>query len=232
MENKVFERVRVLIVDDHTLVREGLSMFLSEEDDSITVVGQAGSGEEALPLAATLAPDVVLMDLVMPGIDGIETLRRMRATAEEHGATPPRVLILTSFADDARVREAIRAGATGYLLKDMLQPELVQAIHDAARGKPTLHPEAQQHLMRQFSAPPTPRSPLEDLTDREQDVLRLIAQGHSNKEIAATLHLTLGTVKGYVSAILSKLGVADRTQATLFAIKYGLIKEVTLPEGR
>jgi len=207
--------IRVLLVDDHAIVREGLQMLLAEEAD-IEIVGEASNGKVALTLAADLHPDVVLMDLVMPEMDGLEAMQRLRELCPDS-----HILVLTSFTDDQRVRAAIRAGATGYLLKDVLKPELVRAIRDAAQGRPTLHPEAQQRLMQQISEPPEP-SLLEALTERERDVLRLIAQGRSNKEISATLHLTEGTVKGYVSAILSKLGVADRTQAALYAVKHGL----------
>ncbi|HSD85106.1 MAG TPA: response regulator transcription factor [Anaerolineae bacterium] len=206
--------IRVLLVDDHAIVREGLHMLLAEEAD-IEVVGEAPNGKAALTLAADLHPDVVLMDLVMPEMDGLEAMQRLRELCPAS-----HILVLTSFTDDQRVRAAIRAGATGYLLKDVLRPELVRAIRDAAQGRPTLHPEAQQHLMQQL-AEPLESSLLEALTGRERDVLRLIAQGQSNKEISATLHLTEGTIKGYVSAILSKLEVADRTQAALYAVKHG-----------
>lgn len=213
--------VRVLIADDHQVVRAGLRMILVEAPPSLAgatleIVGEAATGEEAVRLAAQLHPDVVLMDLLLPGIDGIEATRRIRDTQRA-----PAVLILTTFGDDARVRDAIQAGAIGYLLKDMLQEELVRAVHAAAAGTPTLDPRAQQLLMRHLTAPP-PSSPFDGLTPRERDVLRLIADGRSNKEIAATLFLSLGTVKGYVSAILPKLGVGDRTQAALFATKHGL----------
>jgi DNA-binding NarL/FixJ family response regulator len=156
------------------------------------------------------------MDVVMPELDGIEATRRIR-----RASPASQILVLTSFADDQKVREAIEAGAIGYLLKDVLKADLLRAIQTAAQGKPTLHPEAQSYLMRQVSTPSTP-APSINLTERELDVLRLIAQGQSNKEIATTLHLTEGTVKGYVSAILAKLGVADRTQAALHAVKHGL----------
>lgn len=207
--------IRVLIVDDHEIVREGLATLLAEEA-TLTVVGQAANGVEAVALAVNLRPDVILMDLVMPELDGIQATRRIRAAG-----LPCQILVLTSFADDQKVREAIEAGAIGYLLKDVLKADLFRAIHTAAQGKPALHPEAQSYLMRQVSAPPPQTSPTH-LTERELDVLRLIAQGQSNKEIATTLHLTEGTVKGYVSAILAKLGVADRTQAALHAVKHGL----------
>ncbi|GIK38661.1 MAG: DNA-binding response regulator [Chloroflexota bacterium] len=207
--------IRVLIVDDHEIVREGLETLLAEEA-TLTVVGQAANGVEAVTLAVDLHPDVILMDLVMPELDGIEATRRIR-----RARLPCQILVLTSFADDQKVREAIEAGAIGYLLKDVLKADLFRAIHTAAQGKPALHPEAQSYLMRQVSAPPA-QIPPTNLTERELDVLRLIAQGQSNKEIATTLHLTEGTVKGYVSAILAKLGVADRTQAALHAVKHGL----------
>jgi NarL family two-component system response regulator LiaR len=216
--------VRVLLADDHRILRTGLRMILTEapptgDDETIEVVGEAGTGDEAVRLAAQLRPDVVLMDLLMPGIDGIEATRRIRAGARAGG--PPAVLILTTYGDDARVREAVQAGALGYLLKDLLQADLVRAVHAAARGVPTLDARAQQSLMRQLTEAPAP-SPFDALTDRERDVLRLIAQGRSNKEIAATLFLSHGTVKGYVSAILPKLGVGDRTQAALLASRHGL----------
>lgn len=207
--------IRVLIVDDHEIVREGLGTLLSEEA-TIRVVGQAANGTEAVTLAADLQPDVILMDLVMPELNGIQATRRIR-----RAGLPSQILVLTTFADDQKVREAIEAGAIGYLLKDVLKADLLRAIQAAAQGKPTLHPEAQSYLMRQVSAP-SPVSPPANLTERELDVLRLIAQGQSNKEIAVTLHLTEGTIKGYVSAILAKLGVADRTQAALYAVKHGL----------
>jgi NarL family two-component system response regulator LiaR len=217
--------VRVLLADDHRILRTGLRMILTEapptgDDESIEVVGEAGTGDEAVRLAAQLRPDVVLMDLLMPGIDGIEATRRIRARTGSAGGAPA-VLILTTYGDDARVREAVQAGALGYLLKDLLQAELVRAVHAAARGVPTLDARAQQSLMRQLTDAPA-TSPFAVLTERERDVLRLIADGRSNKEIAATLFLSHGTVKGYVSAILPKLGVGDRTQAALFATKHGL----------
>ncbi|MCL4868750.1 MAG: response regulator transcription factor [Anaerolineae bacterium] len=207
--------IRLLIVDDHAIVREGLRTLL-EEEPSITVVGEASNGQVGLHQAQTLKPDVVLMDLVMPDMDGLEATRRIKQTVADC-----QVLVLTSFAEDEKVRQAIQFGAIGYLLKDVLKPELVRAVHAAAAGQPTLHPEAQRHLIRQVTAPTEP-SLLPTLTERETDVLRLIAQGLSNREIAHTLHLTEGTVKGYVSAILAKLDVNDRTQAALYAVKHHL----------
>ncbi|GLC24846.1 DNA-binding response regulator [Roseisolibacter agri] len=218
--------MRVLLADDHQILRAGLRMILADappspDDETIEVVGEASTGEEAVRLAAALHPDVVLMDVAMPGIDGIEATRRLRAAGGQPAGERPAVLILTTYGDDARVREAIQAGALGYLLKDLLRDDLVRAVYGAARGVPTLDPRAQQLLMRQLHAP-APASPFDALTGRERDVLRLIARGRSNKEIAAALSLSLGTVKGYVSAMLPKLGVGDRTQAALFATRHGL----------
>jgi DNA-binding NarL/FixJ family response regulator len=206
--------VRVVIADDHQVVREGLQMILAESDGEIVVVGEASDGDEAVRLATAVNPDVVLMDLSMPRVDGLEATRRLR----EAGITS-RVLILTSFADGEGVRDAVRAGVTGYLMKDVLKAELLTAIRLAADGVPTLHPRAQQHLMRGIAEPQTP-SPFGTLTPRERDVLALIAQGESNKRIAAALNLSIGTVKGYVSAIFEKLGVEDRTQAALLVAKH------------
>lgn len=211
------KRIRVIIVDDHEIVREGLQILLSEETE-FEVVGMAGNGNEAIRLAKQLKPDVVIMDLVMPGLDGIEATRHVLSASP---AT--RVLVLTTYSDDQRVRDAIQAGAIGYMLKDVLKPELLGAIRSAAAGKPALHPEAQQFLMRQVSG--SEEAPLHaNLTAREFDILQLIAAGKSNKEIALSLHLTEGTVKGYVSSIFDKLGVADRTQAALYAVEHKLVK--------
>jgi two-component system, NarL family, response regulator LiaR len=208
--------IRVLIADDHEIVREGLETLLSE-DAGIEIVGQASSGQEAIALAKTLLPDVVLMDVVMPGVSGIEATRAIRQTQP---AT--QVLVLTSYANDEQVHSAIQSGAIGYLMKDVLKSELMRAIRAAADGKPTLDPEAQRALMHQaVSAATIP--PHNDLSERELEVLRLAAQGKSNKEIGNVLHLTEGTVKGYMSAILAKLGVADRTQAALYAVKHHLV---------
>ena len=209
--------IRVLIVDDHVIVREGLQILLSEEP-GMDVVGMAGESDSALALARKHKPDVVLMDLVMPGLDGIETTRQiLSAVPSTH------VLVLTTFADDQRVRDAIQAGAIGYLLKDVLKMDLLNAIRSAAAGKPTLHPEAQQLLMKQVSGKDA--APHDSLTAREFNILKLIAEGKSNKEIALALHLTEGTIKGYVSTIFDKLNVEDRTQAALYAVKHGLVKQ-------
>jgi NarL family two-component system response regulator LiaR len=208
--------IRTLIVDDHAIVREGLRTLL-DEDPTITVVGEASNGWDGVQTAQALKPQVILMDLVMPEMDGITATQKIKQTVADC-----QVLVLTSFAEDQKVRDAIQAGAIGYLLKDVLKPELVRAIHAAAAGQPTLHPEAQRQLIRQVTTPTEP-SLLHTLTGRETDVLRLIANGLSNREIATTLHITEGTVKGYVSTILAKLEVNDRTQAALYAVKHKLL---------
>jgi DNA-binding NarL/FixJ family response regulator len=209
------EAIRVLLVDDHAIVREGLRTLLADEP-AVEVIGEAGDGAQALTQVAALCPDVVLMDLVMPVLDGMAATRRLRELG-----VPSRVLVLTSFAEDQQVREAVQAGAIGYLLKDVLKSDLLVAIQAAASGEAALHPVAQRSLMRHVATPPAPTL-VEELTERERDVLRLLARGRSNREIAAGLHLTEGTVKGYVSVILGKLGVADRTRAALYALKHGL----------
>lgn len=208
--------IRVLIVDDHEIVREGLQILLSEEAD-FEIVGMTGDSDSALALTLQHKPDLVLMDLVMPGLDGIETTRRVISASPS-----TRVLVLTSFSDDQHVRDAIQAGAIGYLLKDVLKPELLGAIRSAAEGKPALHPEAQKYLMRQITGSEVSLHAL--LTTSEFNILQLIAEGKSNKEIALALYLTEGTVKGYVSKIFDKLGVADRTQAALYAVEHRLAK--------
>jgi DNA-binding NarL/FixJ family response regulator len=207
--------IRVLIVDDHEIVREGLRMLFRDEPD-VEVVAEARSGEEAIEVASTYKPDVVLMDLVMPEGSGVEATRRIRTLLPQ-----TQVLVLTSFAGDDQVQEALRAGAIGYMLKDVSRHELVRALRSVREGRPALHPEAQRHLLRGVSDGGTSGSA--ELTTREREVLRLLARGRSNRAIAAELFLSEGTVKGYVSVILSKLQVHDRTQAALWAVKNGLV---------
>lgn len=207
--------IRILVADDHEIVREGLCTLFSEEPD-LLVVGEARNGDEAIRLAVDLTPDVVLMDLMMPGFGGIEATRQILAQAPG-----VRVLVLTTFADEPHVRRAIAAGAHGFLLKDVLKEELLRSIRTVAEGRPALHAEAQRHLMRRVAGGGRPVA--EELTERELAVLQLIGRGRSNKEIANALHLSEGTVKGHVSAVLSKLGVEDRTQAALFAVREGLV---------
>jgi NarL family two-component system response regulator LiaR len=207
--------IRVLIADDHPLVREGLRSFLSTTED-IEVIGEAADGAEAEAMTAALQPDVVMMDLAMPNVDGIEAIRRIAAADSSS-----RVIALTSFATDDKVFPAIQAGAAGYLLKETPAAELADAIRRVHRGEPILHPSVAQRLMRQVAAA-EPRSYRSDLTARELEVLRLIAAGRSNKEIARDLSVAEKTVKTHVSNVLSKLGVADRTQAAVYAVQNGL----------
>lgn len=207
---------RLLIVDDHTIVREGLRLLL-EDAPEIEVVGEAANGLQAVEQAAALQPEVILLDLMMPGLSGLEAARKILAHQPQC-----RVIVLTSFAEGADVRAAMQMGVAGYLLKDVLKEDLLSAIARAARGEPVLHPEAQRKLIQQI-ANPTPAT--EPLTERETDVLKCIARGLSNREIAETLHITEGTVKGHVSNILSKLHLQDRTQAALYAVKNGLAEK-------
>jgi two-component system, NarL family, response regulator LiaR len=205
--------IRILIADDHSVVRQGLRMFLAL-DPELEVVGEAADGAEALRLARQLRPDVVLMDLLMPVMDGIAATAAIR-----HELPDTEVLALTSVLEDASVVGAVRAGAIGYLLKDTQADALCQAIKSAAAGQVQLTPKAAARLMQAVSAPESPV----DLTERETEVLRLLAQGQSNKQIAHSLHISEKTVKTHVSNILSKLGVQSRTQATLCAIRIGLV---------
>jgi DNA-binding NarL/FixJ family response regulator len=208
--------IRILIADDHEIVREGLRNLFSGEP-GLKIVAEARDGEEALRAAARCRPDVALMDLVMPVVDGIEATRRMREISPR-----TRILVLTSFAGDRQVQDALKAGAIGYVLKDVLRQDLLDAIRSVHEGRPWLHPEAQRRLIASVSPDPAAQA-LEQLTARERDVLIRIAQGRSNRVIAAELFLSEGTVKGYVSVIFGKLGVKDRTQAALWAVKQGLI---------
>lgn len=210
--------IRLLLIDDHEIVREGLMTLLAEEADML-VVGQAASGRQGVQMACDLQPDVILLDLLMPEMDGLQTLRELRV-AHVHS----RVIVLTSYTDDQHVQPAISAGAIGYLHKNVLKAELLHAIRMAAQGKPALDSAAQDALMRQARGDSNPPA-IALLTARELEVLKLVAQGMSNKEIAGALSLTEGTVKGYVSAVLSKIGVADRTQAALYAVKHKLTRD-------
>jgi DNA-binding NarL/FixJ family response regulator len=207
--------LKILIADDHQIVRRGLRMTLGAESD-MNVVAEAADGAEVLALVKKHKPDVVLLDLQMPVQNGIETLQQIRP---EFPSLP--VLILTSFSDDAHIYAALRAGASGFLLKEMDGDDLVEAIRGAAKGKPQLHPDIARKLMARA---PMPEDPFKSLTERERDILKLVGRGMSNKEIAAELVLTEMTVKGYVSDMLAKLGVGDRTQAALMAVRYGLIQ--------
>lgn len=217
-------KIRLLIVDDHAMVRQGLRTFLELHQDStelpIEVIGEAGNGIEAVELAGRMQPDIVLLDLVMPKMDGIQ------ATGLILECSPlSRVIILTSFGEEDKVVPAIQAGAHGYLLKDIPPDELVHAIREEYLGKVQLHPQAAQKLMSAIAAnkePSTEHSAEQGLTRRELDVLQLISDGCNNREIAEKLVISEKTVKTHVSSILSKLHVADRTQAAIYALKHGL----------
>ena len=208
--------IQVLIVDDQAIVRKGIRALLAEVD-YVQVVGEAGDGEEAIAQAQDLNPDVILMDLVMPGVDGIEAIRRITNCQER-----AHILVLTSFASDDKVFPAIKAGALGYLLKDSEPADLLQAIQQVHQGEPSLHPiiahKVLQEMQRPSKHPPTP----DPLTDRELEVLRLVAQGLGNREIAERLVVTEATVRSHVSNTLSKLHLANRVQATLYALQEGL----------
>jgi len=216
------EPIRILLVDDQRLMREGLRILLEFELD-LEIAGEAGDGQAALDAYAELQPDVVLMDVRMPGMDGVEATWRLR----ERWPTA-RVIILTTFDDDEYVFEALRAGALGYLLKDVSGHDLAEAVRSVAKGKALIDPSVTRKVMAEFArmAPPSraPGSGLaEPLSDREREILKLLAQGLSNGEIAQRLSLVEGTVKNYVTVILQKLGARDRTQAALRAREMGLI---------
>ncbi len=216
--------IRVLLCDDHAIVRKGVSALLATQPD-IQVVGEASDGVEAVAKAQALLPDVILMDLVMPQLDGIQATQQITASWPN-----AHILVLTSFAADDKVFPAIKAGALGYLLKDSGPTELLQAIHQVARGEPSLEPDIARKVLFELhhpiQAPPTP----DPLTGREVEVLRLIAQGLSNREIADRLVITERTVCTHVSNILTKLHLASRTQAALYALKEGLssLEDVSL----
>ena len=210
-------RIRVLIADDHPVVRQGLRSFL-ELQDELEVVGEAADGAEAVAMTGATRPEVVLLDLVMPRTDGIQAIRGIRQASPE-----TKVIVLTTFADDDKVFPAVRAGASGYLLKDIHPHQLVEAIRTVHRGESLLHPKVASKLMQRY-ADGDPSSPFEALTGRELDVLRLLAEGRSNREIARVLHVTEKTVKTHVSSVLAKLNVADRTQAALLAVRERLFE--------
>ncbi len=211
--------ITVMIVDDHAMVRHGAAGYLEAQDD-IHVVAEAASGEEALALAKEHVPDVVLMDLVMPGLDGVEATRRLKDTSPR-----TQIIILTSFHEDEHIFPALQAGAISYLLKDVKAAELVEAIRRAACGEATLHPRIAERVIKEFRVrDPDRRRLFMELTEREMEVLKIIANGYSNQTIADQLVISVGTVKGHVSNILGKLHLADRTQAAVYAWQEGLIQ--------
>ena len=213
------QKITVLIVDDHQVVRQGLHTFLDLNED-INVVGEAVDGQIAVEMAQQLDPDVILMDLVMPRLDGIGAIRQIKSLGLRS-----KVIALTSFTEDDKVFPAIQAGASSYLLKDVSPDDLVEAIRAVHRGEARLHPDIARKLMEQVAhqASPARQGPVENLTERERDVIHLVAQGRSNAEIAQELVISDKTVKTHISNILSKLDLQDRTQLAIYAIKNGLV---------
>jgi NarL family two-component system response regulator LiaR len=212
------DNIRILVADDHAIVREGLRWLISTEP-GMELVGEAGDGIEAVDKVRALRPDVILMDLVMPRKTGIEAIGEIRQENPD-----ARILVLTTFAEDDKVFSAIKAGAQGYLLKDASPRELLRAIRNIHEGEPSIHPIIAQKLMRELQRPSEPDLPPteEPLTEREVDVLRLIARGFSNQQIAETLIISERTARTHVGNILSKLHLANRTQAALYALREGL----------
>ncbi len=215
--------IRVLIADDHAIVRQGIRAVLTEAG-GFEVVAEVGNGQEAVTQAEALRPDVILMDLLMPVMNGIEATRQI-TSAVPRGQQGPRILVLTSFAADDQVFPAIKAGALGYLLKDSSPEDLVHAIHQVYLGEPSLHPNIARMLLREVAHPPEPQPPPDALSTREMDVLRLVAKGLSNREIADRLVISEPTVRAHMSNILGKLHLASRTQAALYAVREGLVSE-------
>jgi NarL family two-component system response regulator LiaR len=212
-------RTSILIVDDHEVVRNGIRSYLETISD-FQVVGEAASGEEALSLVSELIPDIVLLDLIMPGMDGIETTRRIRQIS-------PRtlVVVLTSYHEDVHIFPALKAGAISYILKDMKMDKLVEALHRAVQGEVTLHPRVAARVLQNIRGENSEEQPLfTELTERELDVLKLIANGLTNSQIAEKLVISENTVKGHVSNILSKLHLADRTQVAVYAWQQGIVQ--------
>jgi len=219
------EAIRILLVDDHAVVREGLRAFLGLQD-GFEIVGEAADGEEAVQRAAELEPDVILMDLVMPGLDGVGAMRELRRQGGR--AAKAKVIVLTSFLDDDRLLPALEAGAAGYLLKNSEPTDLARAVRAAQAGEAIIDPTAAARLVDALSDPDSDRRrpsarPLDQLTGREREVLTLIAQGRANKRIALELGISEKTVKAHVGHVLAKLGVSDRTQAAVLAVQEGLL---------
>jgi len=208
--------IRVLICDDHFMVRQGLSTYFSIQDD-LEVIGEASDGREAVAMARAKRPDVVLMDLMMPNLDGLGAMEQLKATGI-------RVIFLTSFLDAEKALACIEAGAMGFLTKDIQPADLVDAIRAVYRGEPRLHPDVTKRLMTRALQPAQPTVGKEQLTPRELDVLRCLAHGMTNREIAEKLVISETTVKTHISSILSKLHLTDRTQAALYAVREKLLE--------
>src|SRR4051812_10895713 len=207
--------IRILIADDHAVVRVGLRALVSSEQD-IQVVGEAAEGNSAVAQARALQPDVLLLDLMMPGKHGVQVIEELTEAAPQ-----VRVLVLTTFVDDEQLFPALRAGAVGYLLKESRPAELIQAIRDVAEGKPALDASIARRVLQGLAQPPSAPA-TEALTEREADVIVLVAEGRSNKEIASRLNLSERTVRSHVSRILAKLDLSSRTQAALYALQTGI----------
>ena len=212
-------RIRVLLVDDHAVVRAGLRLFLADQAD-LEVVGEAEDGASAVARAQELGPDVVLMDLRMPRLDGIEATRQIRAALPQTA-----VVVLTTYTDTANIGQAIAAGAIGYVPKDVPPPELAATIREAAHGVLHLAPVVQRTLLQAIAAPQHAEPEPTELTEREREVLVLVAEGRSNKEIARQLHVSSRTVQGHVGHVLGKLGMVSRTQAAIYATRCGLVSD-------
>jgi NarL family two-component system response regulator LiaR len=214
------ESISVLLVDDHAVVRQGVKAFLATQPD-LSVVGEAGSGEEAVVLAEQLIPDVILMDLIMPDVDGVETTRRVKQVSLRS-----QVVVLTSYHEDEHIFPALKAGALSYILKDVSAEELASAVRKAAVGEAVLHPRVAARVIKELQGRREDvLNPFTQLSERELEVLKLIADGMSNAEIAAALVLSEKTVKGHVSNILGKLHLADRTQAAVYAWREGVVRK-------
>ena len=213
------ERITILLVDDHEVVRKGVRAFFDVEE-GIEVIGEAASGSEAVQLVEELIPDVVLMDLIMPDMDGVEATRRVKNISPR-----TQIVVLTSFHDDEHIFPALQAGALSYMLKDVKMAELAEAVKKAALGEAVLHPHVAARVILEIQGNKDGAfTPLSDLTGREMEILKLIADGLSNNEIAKQLVISLHTVKGHVSNILSKLHLADRTQAAVYAWQNGVVR--------
>jgi len=215
------EKITVVIADDHEMVRAGIKSYLEVQDD-ITVVGEGENGEQAVELVKDTVPQVVLLDLKMPGMDGIEAARKIKMASPR-----TQIIVLTSYHEDRHIFPALKAGAVSYLLKDVKAADLAQAVRGAAKGEAALHPRVAERVIREFrSDSPNTRNLFTDLSERELEVLSLIARGRSNSTIAEELFISVGTVKGHVSNILGKLQLADRTQAAVYAWEQGLIGDL------